>query len=91
MTYTTKDYTYVVAGFGTKETSGYSIKVNDVYKSGNAIYADFTLMGPAENEPVNEVPTTPYIVLKYEKGMRLWYSGCSRIYIQIFYDRYNCI
>ena len=67
MTYTTKDYTYVVAGFGTKETSGYSIKVNDVYKSGNAIYADFTLMGPAENEPVNEVPTTPYIVLKYEK------------------------
>ena len=27
----------------------------------------FTLMGPAENEPVNEVPTTPYIVLKYEK------------------------
>ena len=67
MTYTTKDYTYVVAGFGTKETSGYSIKVNDVYKSGNAIYADFALMGPAENEPVNEVPTTPYIVLKYEK------------------------
>lgn len=67
MTYTTKDYTYVVAGFGTKETSGYSIKVNDLYKSKDAIYADFTLMGPAENESVNEVPTTPYIVLKYEK------------------------
>ena len=67
MTYTTKDYTYVVAGFGTKETSGYSIKVNDVYKSGDAIYADFTLMGPAENEAVNETATTPYIVLKYEK------------------------
>ena len=67
MTYTTKDYTYVVAGFGTKETSGYSIKVNDVYKSGDAIYADFTLMGPAKNESVNEVQTTPYIVLKYEK------------------------
>lgn len=67
MTYTTKDYTYVVAGFGTKETSGYSIKVNDLYKSKDAIYADFTLMGPAENESVNETPTTPYIVLKYEK------------------------
>ena len=67
LTYTTKDYTYVVAGFGTKETSGYSIKVNDVYKSGDAIYADFALIGPSENEAVNEVATTPYIVLKYEK------------------------
>ena len=52
LTYTTKDYTYVVAGFGTKETSGYSIKVNDVYKSGDAIYADFALIGPSENEAV---------------------------------------
>ena len=38
-----------------------------MYKSGDAIYADFTLMGPAKNESVNEVQTTPYIVLKYEK------------------------
>lgn len=67
MTYTTKDYTYVVAGYGSKDTSGYSIRVNDVYKSGNAVYADFTLIGPSENEAVNEVKTTPYIVLKYEK------------------------
>ena len=48
LTYTTKDYTYIVAGYGTKETSGYSIR-------------------PAEGEQVNEVSTTPYIVLKYEK------------------------
>ena len=26
LTYTTKDYTYIVAGYGTKETSGYSIR-----------------------------------------------------------------
>ncbi len=67
LTYTTKDYTYVVAGFGTKDTSGYSIKVNAVYKSADTIYADFTLVGPAQNEAVNEAATTPYIVLKYEK------------------------
>ena len=60
LTYTTKDYTYIVAGYGTKETSGYSIRVDDVYVSGNAVYA-------AEGEQVNEVSTTPYIVLKYEK------------------------
>ena len=64
LTYTTKDYTYIVAGYGTKETSGYSIRVDDVYVSGNAVYADFK---PAEGEQVNEVSTTPYIVLKYEK------------------------
>ena len=51
----------------TKETSGYSIRVDDVYVSGNAVYADFKLIGPAEGEQVNEVSTTPYIVLKYEK------------------------
>ena len=55
LTYTTKDYTYIVAGYGTKETSGYSIRVDDVYVSGNAVYADFKLIGPAEGEQVNEV------------------------------------
>ena len=35
--------------------------------SGNAVYADFKLIGTAEGEQVNEVSTTPYIVLKYEK------------------------
>ena len=47
LTYTTKDYTYVVAGYGTRETSGYSIKVNDVYTGDNALYIDLNLIGPA--------------------------------------------
>lgn len=40
MTYTTKDYTYMVAGYGTMTTSGYSISVNDVYLGENSIYVD---------------------------------------------------
>ncbi|MGN0327672.1 MAG: protease complex subunit PrcB family protein [Lachnospira sp.] len=67
MTYTTKDYTYVVAGYGTKETSGYSIKVNGVYTSNDNLYADIDLLGPGKDEQVNEVATTPYIVIKIEK------------------------
>lgn len=67
LTYTTKDYTYIVAGFGTKETSGYSIQVAGIYISGNAIYADIDLLGPAKDEEVNETATTPYIVIKIEK------------------------
>ena len=67
MTYTTKDYTYIVVGYGTQETSGYSIKVNDLYLGKNAIYVDVSLMGPAADETVSETKTMPYIVLKIEK------------------------
>lgn len=67
MTYTTKDYTYMVAGYGTQPTSGYSIRVNDVYLGKNAICVDVSLVGPAAGEQVTETPTTPYIVIKIEK------------------------
>ena len=30
-----------------RETSGYSIKVNDVYTGDNALYIDLNLIGPA--------------------------------------------
>ena len=33
----------------------------------NAIYVDVSLIGPAAGEQVNEMPTTPYIVIKIEK------------------------
>lgn len=67
LTYTTKEYTYLVAGYGTQPTSGYSIKVNDIYMGEKAIYADVSLIGPAQDESVNEIPTTPYVVIKIEK------------------------
>lgn len=67
LTYTTKEYTYMVAGYGSQPTSGYSIKVNDVYLGKNAIYVDVSLVGPTTGEQVNEMPTTPYIVIKIEK------------------------
>ncbi len=67
LTYTTKDYTYVVAGYGKQPSSGYSIKVNDVYLGQNAIIVNVELVGPAASESVTQMPTTPYIVLKMEK------------------------
>ena len=66
-TLTTKDYTYMVAGYGTMTTSGYSISVNDVYLGENSIYVDLSLAGPKTQEPVTQRATTPYIVLKTEK------------------------
>ena len=67
MTYATKDATYIVAGYGTQPTSGYSIRVNDLYLGTNAVYADVELLGPEAGEDITELPTTPYIVLKIEK------------------------
>lgn len=67
LTYTTKDYTYLVAGYGTQPSSGYSIMVNEIYLGTNAVYADFSLIGPAAGEAVTELPTMPYIVIKMER------------------------
>jgi len=67
LTYTTKDYIYIVAGYGTQLTSGYSIRLNEVYLGQNAIYIDSNLIGPSKGEEVNEKETYPYIVIKIEK------------------------
>ena len=57
MTYATKDATYIVAGYGTQPTSGYSIRVNDLYLGTNAVYADVDLLGPEAREDITELPT----------------------------------
>ena len=67
LTYSTKDYIYIVAGYGTQATSGYSIRVNEVYLGQNAIYVDTNLVGPTKSEEVNKAETYPYIVIKIEK------------------------
>ena len=67
LTYSTKDYIYIVAGYGTQLTSGYSIRLNEVYLGQNAIYIDSNLIGPSKGEEVNEKETYPYIVIKIEK------------------------
>jgi len=67
LTYNTDEYTYAVAGYGTMETSGYSICVNSVALGTDAILIDVDLLGPKPQEQVTKVSTTPYIVLKMEK------------------------
>lgn len=67
LTYSTKDYIYIVAGYGIQPTSGYSIKLNQVYLGENSIYIDSNLIGPAKGEEVTDKETFPYIVIKIEK------------------------
>ncbi|MGN0342573.1 MAG: protease complex subunit PrcB family protein [Roseburia sp.] len=54
---------YIARGYGEQETGGYSISVNDLYLSSNAVCIETTLLGPGENDTVSKSPSFPYIVV----------------------------
>lgn len=66
LTFTDGDYLYIAVGYGEQETSGYSVQVNELYSTSNAIYMDTNLIGPKKNETIHETPTYPYLVIKTE-------------------------
>ena len=66
MTYQDGDYLYICQGYGTQPTAGYSIQVDEVYRTSNAIYFSTILSGPLVSEQKPEKETTPYIVIKTE-------------------------
>lgn len=63
---------YICVGYGKQETGGYSITVNDLYLTANAIYVDTNLIGPEpENRELYHAQETegasyPYIVVKMQ-------------------------
>lgn len=63
-TYSDKDYLYLMIGYGVQPTSSYSIEIEELYESSNAIYITSMLKGPSRTEKVVEVETYPFIVLK---------------------------
>ena len=69
MTYQDNGFMYICVGYGEQVSGGYSIAVNALYLTENAIYADTTLLGPDPSDPAagkkNSV-SCPYIVLKTE-------------------------
>ena len=66
LTYKDDEYLYIAEGFGTKETGGYSITVNQFYVKDKAMYFDTKLLAPKEGEKVSSQPSYPYIVIKTE-------------------------
>lgn len=66
LSFSNKDYLYIVMGYGEKPTGGYSIKVDDLYLTKNAIYFNTSLLGPPKDEVVTQAITYPYIVVKIE-------------------------
>ena len=66
ITFEDKGFLYICVGYGTQQTGGYSITVNDLYETANAIYVDTNLIGPSPEEKSKTVESYPYIVIKTE-------------------------
>ena len=66
ITYGEEGYLYIAKGYGTKESSGYSIEVEECYETSNLICVRTNLLGPPKGEEIQEVDTFPYIVIKIE-------------------------
>lgn len=66
ITYADQGWLYIAQGYGGKETSGYSVEVNECYEADNAVYIHTNLNGPAKDEKVAEKTTYPYVVVKLE-------------------------
>lgn len=66
LTYSNEDYLYIVQGYGGQKSGGYSISVNELYLTENAIHVKTNLIGPTKGEPVTQNITYPYVVIKTE-------------------------
>lgn len=64
MTYATDGYLYIAKGYGTQSTSGYSIRILELYEAAEGIVFSSELVGPGKAEPVLKLETYPYIVVK---------------------------
>lgn len=63
MTYQVGEELYLIRGYGQQMTGGYSIQVEEVSASSNAVFFRTKLLGPSESL-VGSEPSYPYIVVK---------------------------
>ena len=74
MVYKVEDSMYLMKGYGTQVTGGYSIQVEEVSQSENGVFCKTRLLGPAEGKQGQE-PSYPCIVLKKVRINR--YNSCE--------------
>lgn len=63
MTYQVGEDFYLIKGYGRQMTGGYSIQVEQVSYSSNAVFFKTKLLGPSDKSQGSE-PSYPYIVIK---------------------------
>lgn len=66
LSYGDKGSLYAVRGYGTQDTSGYSVTVNRCFETEQEIRIDTSLLGPGKGEKILKKKTYPYVVIKME-------------------------
>ncbi|MGN0383550.1 MAG: protease complex subunit PrcB family protein [Eubacterium sp.] len=66
MTFSDKESTYIVVGYGSQPTGGYTIVVDELYETKNSICLKTTFNGPPKTEQVSNLESCPYMVIKIE-------------------------
>ena len=66
LTYNDNEFLYICIGYGEQATGGYSIAVNDLYLTEEAITISTSLLGPGPEDRIGSAPSYPYIVVKTE-------------------------
>jgi hypothetical protein len=66
LSYSNKDNLYIVVGYGKQNSGGYSISVDELFLTSNAIYIKTNLIGPSQKDVVTQGVTYPYVVVKLE-------------------------
>lgn len=70
LSYTDQGKQYIIIGYGTQETSGYSVEIREVYETENTVYIDTNLLGPDSKEEIATVATYPYIVIEITESVK---------------------
>ena len=58
------DDLYILRGYGKQKSGGFSIQIEEVSKSENAVFVRTKLVGPAAKEEQKGAASCPYVVLK---------------------------
>ena len=67
LTFQDNGFLYICRGYGKQETGGFSITVDVLYETENAVYFDTTLKGPVPGEEEKrQSPSYPYVIVKTE-------------------------
>lgn len=66
LSYGDKGYLYAARGYGTQETSGYSVTVDQCFETEQEIRIGTSLLGPGKEEKILKKKTYPYVVIKME-------------------------
>ena len=66
MTFTDDQNLYIVVGYGPQQTGGYSIQVEELYLTENAIVLDTELLGPEKGEAAAPETSYPVIIIRTE-------------------------